>query len=168
MRKIGWMRVYLQYKRGAYWRVKNQSHISISKAPGALFRKNTVCFLVQGRKNVNIIWTRIKHFGTDVWNNSPFHTQNHNLLLREENKLPGWLTSFVVEGIECVVRWTCALGYDRPDGRWPSPIKRQHFLLIHPYYRIFLVITIRTWIERIWKVHCDSMKRLNSQIAQGQ
>ena len=34
--------VYLQYKGGAIWRVKKQSHISISKAPGALIRKNTV------------------------------------------------------------------------------------------------------------------------------
>ena len=36
------MIVYLQYKGGAIWRVKKQSHISISKAPGALFRENTV------------------------------------------------------------------------------------------------------------------------------
>ena len=36
------MTVYLQYKGGAYWKVKKQSHISISKAPGALIRKNTV------------------------------------------------------------------------------------------------------------------------------
>ena len=37
--------VYLQYKGGAIWRVKKQSHISISKAPGALFRENTVIYI---------------------------------------------------------------------------------------------------------------------------
>jgi len=36
------MTVYLQYKGGANWRVKKPSLISISKAPRALFRKNTV------------------------------------------------------------------------------------------------------------------------------
>ena len=41
------MTVYLQYKGGANWRVKKQSHISISKAPGALFRKNTVLKMTQ-------------------------------------------------------------------------------------------------------------------------
>ena len=35
------MTVNLQYKGGANWRVKKPSLISISKAPGALFRKNT-------------------------------------------------------------------------------------------------------------------------------
>ena len=33
------MTVYLQYKGGANWRVKKQSHISISNAPVALTRK---------------------------------------------------------------------------------------------------------------------------------
>ena len=36
------MTVHLQYKGGANWRVKKPSFISISKAPGALFRKNMV------------------------------------------------------------------------------------------------------------------------------
>ena len=36
------MTVHLQYKGGANWRVKKPSLISISKAPGALLRKNTV------------------------------------------------------------------------------------------------------------------------------
>ena len=35
----------IQYIGGANWRVKKQSHISISKAPGALFRENTVMIL---------------------------------------------------------------------------------------------------------------------------
>ena len=42
------MTVLLQYKGGTNWRVKKQNHISISKAPGALFRKNTV--FIQGTK----------------------------------------------------------------------------------------------------------------------
>ena len=33
------MIVHQQYKGGAYWRLKKPSHTSISKAPGALFRK---------------------------------------------------------------------------------------------------------------------------------
>ena len=36
------MTVHLQCKGGSDWRVKKQSHISISKAPGALFRKISV------------------------------------------------------------------------------------------------------------------------------
>ena len=36
------MTVHLQYKGGADWRIKKLSHISISKAPGTLFRTNTV------------------------------------------------------------------------------------------------------------------------------
>ena len=42
MKKINRMTVHLQYKGGANWRVKKQSHISISKAPEALFREDTV------------------------------------------------------------------------------------------------------------------------------
>ena len=42
MKKIDWMTAHLQYKGGANWRVKKPSFISISKAPGGLFRKNTV------------------------------------------------------------------------------------------------------------------------------
>ena len=45
MKKMDRIIVYLQYKGGAIWRVKKQSHISISKAPGALFRENTVIVL---------------------------------------------------------------------------------------------------------------------------
>ena len=36
------MTAHLQDKGGANWMVNKQSHISISKAPGALFRENTV------------------------------------------------------------------------------------------------------------------------------
>ena len=36
------MSVHLHYKGGANSRVKKQNLISISKAPGALFRENTV------------------------------------------------------------------------------------------------------------------------------
>ena len=42
MNKIDWTTLHLQYKGGAIWRVKKQNHIFISKAPRALFRKNTV------------------------------------------------------------------------------------------------------------------------------
>ena len=46
MKKMDRIIVYLQYKGGAIWRVKKQSHISISKAPGALFRENTVSKMI--------------------------------------------------------------------------------------------------------------------------
>ena len=39
MKKMDWKTVHLQYKGGVNWRVKKQSHIYISKAPGALIRK---------------------------------------------------------------------------------------------------------------------------------
>ena len=39
------MTVHLQYKKGVNWRVERKNYISISKAPGALIRKNMVCDL---------------------------------------------------------------------------------------------------------------------------
>ena len=65
MKKMDPIIVYLQYKGGAIWRVKKQSHISISKAPGALFRENTVCDLpTKGNKGDKIVAKSVRQFPT--------------------------------------------------------------------------------------------------------
>ena len=83
------MTVYLQYKGGAFWRVKKSSFISISKAPGALFRRNTVAH-ISAHGTVPLTNSRILNYFSlpcSKLSFKAFLTQDQKKTLREKNIL---------------------------------------------------------------------------------